>query len=60
MAMWLVLLILIPVISSVLALAVSSNKLRPWIMPLSGAIHLAIVTQSWTRTGLPRLAIGWS
>src|SRR5436305_9719189 len=45
MSMWLVLLILMPAVMAVVAILIPSNRLRPWIIPLSGAIHLAMVLQ---------------
>ena len=37
------LLVLLPIVGAAVALAISSNRIRPWILPLTGLSHLIAV-----------------
>ncbi len=49
-------LVVIPFIIGLLALAVKSENLRPWLLPLGCAIHSSIVAACWRR--LPEASAG--
>lgn len=51
-------LVLVPLAGAAAALAVPSNRLRPWVLPLVGALHLALVAAELARPSAPALG-GW-
>jgi len=45
-------LIFVPILLAVLAAAMPSNRLRPWLIPVTGTAHLALTVFALTRPGL--------
>jgi hydrogenase-4 component F len=51
-------LLLVPLAGAAAALAVPSNRLRPWVLPVAGAVHLALVAAELANPSAPALG-GW-
>jgi len=51
-------LIVVPLLLALVALAIPSNRLRPWLVPLGGAAHLALVIYALTEARVSGLG-GW-
>ena len=49
-------LIFVPILLAVLAAAMPSNRLRPWLIPVTGTAHLALTVFALTRPGLAERA----
>jgi hydrogenase-4 component F len=45
-------LILVPLALAALAFALPSNRLRPWLLPVAGAVHLGLVIATFARPGV--------
>ncbi len=52
-------LILFPLLMAGLAAAVPSNRLRPWLLPLTATVHLALVVMALGQADLTGTAGGW-
>jgi hydrogenase-4 component F len=51
-------LILIPLIAAALAYAIPSARMRPWLLPITGAIHLGLVSTAIVRDDVSAFG-GW-
>jgi len=51
-------LVLVPIVVALVAFAVPSNRLRPWLVPLAAAVHLALVISALGQPALVALG-GW-
>lgn len=49
---------LVPLVGALLAAAVPSGRVRPWVVPIISAAHLALVVAALV-TGPPPVAGGW-
>lgn len=52
-------LILFPLLMAGLAAAVPSNRLRPWLLPLTATVHLAMVVLTLAQADFGGVAGGW-
>jgi hydrogenase-4 component F len=52
-------LVLVPLLLALVALLVPSGRARPWLVPLGGAVHLALVVAALSREGDVSAFGGW-
>ena len=52
-------LVIVPLALALLALASPSERLRPWLLPLAGAAHLALSARLWIAGGDAAALDGW-
>src|SRR6266498_2615836 len=51
-------LVLVPLLFALAALAIPSNRLRPWLVPVGGSVHLVLVLWALTQPHVSGLG-GW-